>query len=69
MFAQIAVLESEEIEHAIDADGVKTLLGVGHHAWLSVERYTESASPSMGRSFAPSPTAMVCARFTFPPAQ
>ena len=49
LLAEIAVLEAEEVEHAVDADGVEALLGVGHHAWLSVERYTESGLAEHGQ--------------------
>ena len=42
VFSQIGVLESEEVEYAVDADGVDRLAGVGHHARLGMEGDAQS---------------------------
>ena len=34
---QIRILESEEIEHSIQADGVDALLGIGYNTWFGME--------------------------------
>ena len=48
---EITVLEPEEVEHSVEFCPKRVYDGCGYG--------------SMGRSLAPSPTAMVCARFTF----
>ena len=42
LFAEIAVLESEEVEHTVDADGVDALLGICHNAGLCMECYAQT---------------------------
>lgn len=42
LFAEIAVLEAEEVEHAVDADGVDALLGICHNAGLCMECYAQT---------------------------
>ena len=39
---QIAVLETEEVEHSVETDGVDGLLGVGLHSGLGMEGYAET---------------------------
>ena len=42
LFAEIAVLEAEEVEHAVNADGVDALLGICHNARLCMECYAQT---------------------------
>ena len=64
LFAEIAVLEAEEVEHAVNADGVDALLGICHNARLCMECYAQTGFAKHW-PLAPSPTAIVCARLTF----
>ena len=62
LFVQVRVLEPQEVEYAVQPDGIDGLFGVRHYLGLGME---SPASASMGRSLAPSPTAMVWAMSTF----
>ena len=42
LVAQIGVFETEEIEYAVQSDGVDRLLGVGYHTGLGVEGNAEA---------------------------
>ena len=43
LIAQIGVLEAEEVEHAVEADGVDRLLGIGYDTGLGVEGDAEAS--------------------------
>ena len=42
LLTEIAVLEAEEVEYAVDADGVDALLGICHNAGLCMECYAQT---------------------------
>ena len=42
LLSQIAVLESQEVKHAVDADSVEALLSVCHYTWFSMEGDAET---------------------------
>lgn len=42
VFIEIRVLESQEIQHPVDANRVDTLLRIRHHSWFCVEGYAQT---------------------------
>lgn len=42
LFAQVAILEAEEVEHAVKTNGVDALFGIGHHTWFGMESNAEA---------------------------
>ena len=42
LLSQIAVLESQEVQHSVDADSVEALLSISHYAWFGMEGDAET---------------------------
>ena len=49
LFSEIGVLETEEVEYAVQSDGVDGLLGIGHDSGLGVEGDAQTCFGNHGK--------------------